>query len=350
MEEDEGGGNAWTRTMVDRDRSRYREPSGRGYSESLKMALESCEPTGDQFKLIETPINSFILITNVLPDDSRRWDERRAIGWGEGEDETEVHATIFDLPEDDAEGGDDVYPGGVGVYSDCLSGDELETPVAGSPYLVFEEKAWIRALILNKDEILTEALELVMDSQNWRLPELIDPLPCFWMVFHGRRSFCESSDCLYRLRFGVAGPVLFPAHMYCPSEDLASFVIGACRYFRCLYTGCDFSPSDYPGLPFDPRRAKECLRALEGLEPPSCAYLSRLCLLCHLYRQNRDVNCSSGQRLGCLILGGVGSELLGEGFNSGRDLLSGDAIIAPRYNLEALLSGLDANGRFRKGD
>lgn len=317
------------------------ETTRRGYAESVQMALESCEPTGDQFKLIETPINSFILITNVLPDDSRRWDGRAEICGAE------PAAVGFDLLADEDDG--DVYPADPDAYPDGLSGDGLETPAVGSKYLVYEEKAWIRALTLNRDDVLTEAMEMATNSQNWRMPELVDPLPCFWMVFHGRRSFCESSDCLYRMRLGVPGPVLYPAHMYRPEQDFTSFVISACRYFKCLYGGCDFSPADYPGLPFAPQRAKECLRALDALEP-GYAYLSRLCLLCHLYRQNRDVNCSSGQRLGCLILGGVGSELLGEGFNTGRDLFGGDAIIAPRYNLEALLDGLDANGRFRGRD
>lgn len=303
------------------------------FLESVDMALENCESDRDQFKLIETPMNSFVLITNVLPEDGRPWvaDLSGLVDMGD--------LNVF--PENEKED----WLGRVDEYQDCLQSDAVCGAVNGSRYLVYEELAWTRAISLDKDDALTEAMELMINPQNWKSGILVDPLPCFWMVFYGKNSFCESSDCLYRFRFGVPGPILFPPHMYTPNDDMPSFILSMCNYFKYLYLGRDFLKDDYPGVPFDLARVRTCLVGADQLKSEH-TYLSKLCLLCHLYRQNKDINCSSGTFVDCIILGGCGSEFLGDRFNSGRDLTSGDAILAPQYNLESLLQRIETNGRF----
>lgn len=335
------------------------------YIQSVEMALESCQAVGGQFKLVETPLNSFILVSNVLPEDNRPW-----IGKDNWEGVFDFSSLAEALEEDlvDQESvspdtgrmypkpthlsrehpvPDTVRPKSGQIRAPPIAGatDEISRcGSAGPKYQVYGERAWTLALTLSKDAIINEAMEMLANPKNWvsLLPE--DPLPCIWMVFHGLNSFCASSECLYRQKFGIPGPILFPSHMYTPSDDITSFLGSVCALFKILYTPQDFAnPSVYHQLPFDIGRALAAVTSISCLDT-DYIYVSRLCLLCHLYRQNRDINASSDLVDGVIVLGGKGRRYLSGGNNLGRDLQFGDTIIAPRYNLQWLLSDLRLDG------
>lgn len=304
------------------------------YLKSIDMALESCQAVKDQFKLIETPINSFLLVTNVLPDDSRPWE--RSCNHSLDFSNLRKDFDLGDSPVDFSS----VYPG----PERREENEEVGKCTYSDKYLVYQEIAWSRALTLNRDEVINEAMRLMSNPKNWTALVPEDPLPCFWMLFHGLKSFCESTECLYARRFGVPGPILFPPHIYTPAEDINSFVNSACKYFKELYSTADFTPSAYPHAPFELARAKACLKNLQGVDS-GCSYLSRLCLLCQIYRQNKDINESSSFFEGAIILAGGGANFLGDACGVSRDICTGDSILAPRYNISLILKHLEKNGR-----
>ncbi len=55
-------------------------PLARRYGQCLELALEACQDTPEQFKLVETPLKSFLLVSNILPQDNRPWHEARSSG------------------------------------------------------------------------------------------------------------------------------------------------------------------------------------------------------------------------------------------------------------------------------
>ncbi|AIU39559.1 protein UL95 [Equid gammaherpesvirus 5] len=352
------------------------------YAESVSLAVGLCESLPDQFKLIETPINSFLLVANVMPNDNRPWDSRVPSPGGDfhnirmprlerlealircrGAYNREVVEEATVAGEAELLAGEEVVAGERGSRgglekqakggrwppedgvaengTELKNGREEAAPGESLHYAVYDSWCWQRALKINKDEMVREAIAELAKPQNWRGVALEDPLPLMWLLFYGKRSFCDGPECLYEARFGHPGPLLLPNSMYRPGEDAVSFASGLCRYVRFLY-GCEFRGGEHVNLdqvPFDAGRFPEALRKLRHVDDAG-TYVSRRCLACRLYAQNLMSRGLIGGRGASIILGGWGKKYITCDAGTRRCLSLGDVVLYPCYDISLILDDL----------
>ncbi|AJG42959.1 hypothetical protein KM481_gp29 [Harp seal herpesvirus] len=304
------------------------------YFSSVDLAMNLCESVPGQFKLIETPINSFVMVTNVMPEDTRPWNTHNP----QGLDFSGIH-----LPR-------------LKKLNDFVHWPHTEQNITGDPiiedkeppchYLVYSSRSWLRALQMNKQSLIKDAIEKLAEPVTWKGLVTEDPLPLIWLLFYGQKSFCSSHECLYFKRFGFKGPILFPPHIYSPDEDVLSFICSVCKYVKFLY-GEQFKEEMIHNCetPFDRERLVNAMLKLKFISDGG-TYISQTCLLCSLYKQNLTSACAIDNLHGCLILGGSGKKYLAGQIKTKRCLDLGDSILFPSYNLTSLIDDLDPNGLF----
>ncbi|AAK07953.1 unknown [Bovine gammaherpesvirus 4] len=309
------------------------------YARSVNLALGLCENVSGQFKLIETPLNSFLLVANVLPDDIRPWEYSCYDKFDFSHIKLPKLEKLKELIEYDFEASKPA--------SGNIAGEQPLGPM--NHYVVYDSDAWQSALKLNKETIIQAALEKLKNPCHWEgyIPD--DPLPLIWLLFYGKNSFCESPDCLYMQRFKHPGPILFPPHIYNPDGDISSFVNHVCHYVNFLYKERTFSLTHTTFLPFEEQRLKRALELLEEVEN-TATYISKTCLLCHLYKQNEILAAEGQSTHGCIILGGVGKQYITPQLHTTRSTHSGDTLLLPAYNLVGLMECVALDGVSKQED
>nr|WAH70947.1 UL95 [Eptesicus fuscus gammaherpesvirus] len=292
----------------------------RRYARSVELAVDLCETVPGQFKLVETPLNSFLLVTNIMPDDERPLGDNSgdaegggSSGESDGSLEPEgrgdpgsrelASATLSPSPLLDfsnlrlprLEALDRIcaaadatrnskFGGGCSpdhsqpssTHSDDGTSDSPPQPrdtgmhkIAWPPhYVVYDAEAWGWALRFDRRELVERAVELLAHPTNWRGTLVDDPLPIIWLLFYGARSSCAAEDCLYLARFPRPGPVLLPPHMYKPHEDLGAFMRHAALLCRFLYRDLahEGRPLAEVPPPFHPTRLTRAVLALDALD------------------------------------------------------------------------------------
>ncbi|AGY30716.1 ORF34 [Retroperitoneal fibromatosis-associated herpesvirus] len=307
------------------------------YVKSVKLAVDLSESTPGQFKLIETPLNSFVLVANVMPDPQPL---QQFSGVADADFSSlrlprldrldRVMGRVFD----DARSSE--TSGSLDVQARGCSGCEALA------YQTYTAEQWLWALTINKEKIVEEAIEGLADPKNWKGMYPTDPLPLIWLLFNGPASFCSSECCIYEKHYGCRGPVLLPGHMYAPQKDLLSFVNHALKYTKFLYG--NFSGT-WPekSLPFDSSRIPRAVSQLKSIDA-SDTYITQMCLLCHLYRQNAAV-ASRGTHVGpILVLGGKGAQYITASVRSQRCISTGDYYLLPSYDISAIIRMIQEDG------
>ncbi|AMA67389.1 protein UL95 [Vespertilionid gammaherpesvirus 1] len=306
---------------------------GSKYYESVGMSIDLCENSQNQFKLIETPINSFLLVTNVMPNDTRPWCSYNPRGLDfNGINLPRLkklnHMTGWNTCEKTKE---------------TAPPTDLKEPVH---YIVYDTWSWQRALKLNKTDIIQEAVSHMANPKNWEGIVMEDPLPLIWLLFYGKKSFCSARECIFYEKFKHAGPVLWPPHMYKPANNVLSFMTNVCKYVKFLY-GCTFKSDDLLGdeIPVSQDRFVSALDKLKFVE--DCGtYVSQTCMLCALHRQNMMSLRQIDNVGGSIILGGSGKKYITSDIGTRRCLSLGDTVLFPSYNIGLLLKDLDIDGIF----
>ncbi|ARW78097.1 protein UL95 [Common bottlenose dolphin gammaherpesvirus 1 strain Sarasota] len=328
------------------------------YTNGVKLAMRLCEHTPGQFKLIETPINSFLLITNIMPEDDRPWQHHLDAA---GVDFSGLH--LPRLQALDALLGAARNPGAStgqpGHEPPGSRPDTPETPKSPLPpsgadgrpraiaYLCYDSPTWSRALCMNKDAIINEAIGALAVPSHWQGVIVKDPLPWLWLLFYGKRSFCREEQCMYLERHYQPGPILLPPALYNPLHNVTSFMAQVCTIVKFLYGGCVRLPdvADAEDLPFDPSRVCHVLNILYQVEDGP-AYIANRCLLCDLKRQNA-MSGKIGSDVGrCLILQEDDEKYITPQIGKSRCTFTGDVFLWPTYDLGKLLDRIEAHGLF----
>lgn len=281
------------------------------------MAVGLCENMPGQFKLVETPLNSFLLITNVLPNDERPWISQN----NSDIDFSHLRFDRLNLLDE------------ILSYSPkACNKKPLQKVELQCPYVIYEGDSWVKAMWLNKDALIQEIMAKISNPLDWNAVAIEDPLALIWVLFYGNNSFCSNEQCLYQKKFGIKGPVLLPPEIY-NMNDVQSLISIIAKCVKCLYKSTkDVINPDL--VPFSYQRINKALALLAQLE--DCCYISKVCLLCALYQQN-EIIMSHGNGVGaCLILGGKGSTYINK-LSSERFITVGDGLILPSYNLTALI-------------
>lgn len=303
------------------------------HTAGVKLALELCEAVPGQFKLIETPLNSFLLVTNVTPEDNRPWKSHLT-------DDLDFSSITFPKLQKL----NHILSYATGTEAPPQS-PPPELPTC-SPFLVYQTREWQLALTLNKDPLVLEAMEALSTPENWQgiIPE--DPLAYLWLLFYGRNSFCAQPDCLFYKTFHFACPVLLPPHLYKPQENPKSFIRHVCQYVKFLYHNQQ-NPMGELKCPFGEARLHRALQNLDLIKETE-AYLSRTCLVCHLYKQNYAVSQNLSDSCGCIILGGIGDRYITHSVSTHRLIETGDTVVIPSYDLPHLLRDLQLDGTVKQ--
>ncbi|AAB66403.1 hypothetical protein [Murine herpesvirus strain 4556] len=298
----------------------------KNYRRCVDLAINMSWSVPGQFKLVETPINSFLLVGDVLPNDMI--------------ESKPVNSTnLVNIPFPLSTLGVSTSKKSVEVTSYKSETEKFQEAASISEHsirgsIVYEGLTWITAMGYNVTDFLVNMLEQMKCPENWSGLHPVDPLACVWLLYFGPKSRCSEIACVSELFIGKKGPILLPPHMYRGDTSVNSFAHHLCQYVKHLYA--DYEP-EILSCPLDITRVKGCLSDLRQVAE-SCVFLSQRCLLCHLYKQNAAVSKNILTASDCIILGGSGKSLLGTYMKSYKDPATHDSILLPTYNLEAIVN------------
>lgn len=298
------------------------------FDEAVSTALTACEAAspGDRFRLIETPNENFLLVTNVLPREmGEKWGDQFNTGTGAalrgGADRDPSAAVFRDL------GAALTKPGGVvgargGADDAGFSAATAEPPardyvlrtvsrsaysgtlLSGS-YIVYTKKHLECALSSNKEEFVRRILDYVDAPGLLEHQNVCDVEALLWLLYCGPMSCCQSVRCFGLTKEGYRAPfpALLPPIFYEPASDYMTYVNLAELYVYVWYRDYrdEATPSSSAAAAAAAAPGKEdaALRArahavltavrerFSDREAPLWPLSSRVCLFCALYNQNR---------------------------------------------------------------
>lgn len=303
------------------------------YQKAVNLAINICQESDEQFKLVETPLKSFVLISNVLPDDNRPWEEQNTDTF----DFSSISLINDKLPTS-----------GLDFLNKTKIKISLPTQSVhdGYCYATYGYEDVIKSLQLNKNTIIGDIIELMSNPITWTSVVPQDPLPWLWLLFYGNLSMCGEVNCVYKRYFINPGPILYPAHIYNPKMDINTSIKHICSYVVSLYgeVEClETSFSDDMTLPFTVDRLNKIKQQFSLVGCMS--HVTRRCLLCCIYKQNicASKRASLSKLETFILLTGKCEQFLTNSIGNIRDLQTGNNILFPTYNIEKIVEDLRSN-------
>ncbi|AZB49206.1 encapsidation chaperone protein [Phascolarctid gammaherpesvirus 1] len=295
------------------------------YKSAIRLSLELCESAPNQFKLIETPVNSFLLVSNILPEPARPWESA-----------LEDSFNLNFLSPTSTSPCPDVAEATPMTYKPDDRPSYTNVHIHNTPnYIVYDYQDWHRALTEDKNVIISEAINALAGSSTWTGSIATDPLPWLLLLFYGSKSYCIQPDCIYHSIYNKPGPILFPPHLYKPIIEPETFIHHVMKYVKFLYGGCNsldaILSSPLMGA-VEESRYKALLDILPEIEYDPITYCANICLFCTLHAQNTQAITSDGALGSYLFLQG-GERFLGKSIGNSRDLRTQDTILYPTYDL-----------------
>ncbi|AAO12337.1 hypothetical protein KM546_gp30 [Porcine lymphotropic herpesvirus 3] len=302
------------------------------YKKGVELALRLAETSPGQFKLIESPINSFLIVTNISPDDDRSWDSTVSY---DRLDFKSIHLPRLALLRQ------------LVTYKQNDTTDKEEVRMTRNihgPYITYDKSTWQKVLETDKTVIINEALELLSSPEQWLFCYPTDPLPWLWLLFYGPKSFCTDGNCLYAKFFHNSGLILFPPIIYQPSTDISSFMNMVCKYVCVLYKNQDLSKliGDQV-IPFDRSRLENVQSLISDMNYNDI-HVTKLCLLCALYKQNQTTYHNVEHNQGCIILE-CAEKYINNSVGRTKCLHTGDIVLWPSYNIAAIVQHFKSHGK-----
>lgn len=302
------------------------------YKRAIDLAMDICQESKEQFKLVETPLKSFLLVSNVLPDDHRPW--------------ASLDTENFDFSNIDLNGVRNVHAAKINFKVKDEARVFINTPVSRGHFCfaAYDFSSVMCSMRQDKNKIISEAIELLANPKTWNCVIPKDPLPWLWLLFYGKFSICSSENCLYRKYFHTSGPVLFPPHIYSPKRDIESFIRHVCAYVAALYGSLDNFEDAFPKgleLPFSCDRLNNLKHEFNYIS--DAVYPTRVCLLCCLYKQN--IRASKRQipdaAQPVITLTGPAQQFLSGEVGNFRSLSLGHNFLFPGYHIEELVRSFE---------
>ncbi|AEV80790.1 protein UL95 [Aotine betaherpesvirus 1] len=312
------------------------------FDEAVEMALVACEAASphDRYRLIETPNENFLLVTNVIPKDTvaprsepiatgltaatrmtssavcgRHAVSRNAVQLARNGVGRHVMSR-GDVARNDVDGergstanGDllgrlyegalspSVSPGRDYVLRNARQTLGYRGQLVYGSYLMYHKEHLELALSLNKASYVESVLRDVYAPGLLEHHNVCDAEGLLWMLYSGPRSFCSRDACFGREQAGyhMPFPALLPALFYEPVLDYVTYMNLAELYVYVWYRGYEFtSTADELRLSLNSvtlDRLQEVLKAVQarfsGREVPCWPASSRTCVFCALYSQNR---------------------------------------------------------------
>ncbi|AIA62070.1 orf34 [Alcelaphine gammaherpesvirus 2] len=312
------------------------------YTRGVKLAISLAESTPGQFKLIESPVNSFLIVTNLTVEDTAPHAAHTPVS--ENLDFSCLSLSRLNALDAIVRMDYDRMGSYTKEPKHSPSEETRSSPkIISEPYVTYKLAEWMWALKLNKDSLVNRALKLLSSPSTWTFCHPTDPLPWLWLLFYGPRSRCQEATCVYAQYFSTPGPVLLPPILYDPDSDIQSFVSQLCKFVKYFYEGED--PGCTPensNIPFDRKRVADVLKALPSVSAGGLV-LNKSCLLCCIYRQNfTSFHNVTNVGSGCLILQGA-EKHTESSIGTSRCLATGDILLWPSYNINSLVALFKSN-------
>lgn len=267
------------------------------FDEAVDMALAACGATSpnDRFRLIETPNENFLLVTNVLPKENAPREDGTV-----SDRALDVTDAVLDEFSAVGTGSATRSPGSGGrdyVLREA-AGLSYDGHLLHCVYTVYRKEHLEKSLSADKRSMIEEVLRCVdtpglLDHNN-----VCDVEALLWLLYCGPCSLCQSDRCLGydKNDVKVPFPALLPPIFYESVTDHLTYVNIAELYVFVWYRNYDFgsecelgSGSGLGGLTLE--RARDTLNAVRARfadrEVPLWSSCSRTCIFCALYQQNR---------------------------------------------------------------
>ncbi|AFK83932.1 B95 [miniopterid betaherpesvirus 1] len=265
------------------------------YDEAVDMALTVCEASapGDRFRLIETPAESFLLVTNVLPKEVAK-TEAKIIKYAS------PRSVDDDFPGDDL---NKACSSNACSYREYVPRSVTSISYAGSllanSYIVYTKTHLEKAMSLDKTAMVSDLLRYVDTPGILSHNNVSDVEALLWLLFCGPKSLCRAGRCLGCDDDGhdVPFPILLPPMFYEPVTDYLTYINLAELYVYVWYKDYEFKTEEeaaYSGEGLRPvtlGRVNDTLSLIRARftnrEVPIWSTASQTCVLCALYQQNR---------------------------------------------------------------
>ncbi|QOE74456.1 tegument protein U67 [Elephant endotheliotropic herpesvirus 3A] len=290
------------------------------FREAVRESIHICNalsPT-ERFQFIETPHRSFLLVTNILPDDHAVGTREEGAGNAVASDKVMVPGDVVDVPLErvPSEATETAVvtaaASGPGTGAAAPATIARRPSATGSnhnymifnsrhitrhktlftnPYILYTKEDIQTSLSFNKSAFISKILTRcnvpgVLDHNNVIPVDIL-----MWLLFAGPMSCCSRRHCFgyTKPEVGKPFPVLLPPVLYQNVTDVKTFVNIAEMYVYAWYSehkletfGTSFFRDEDIDATITELRGKYKRKHL-----PLWHVDSRICLFCALYLQNR---------------------------------------------------------------
>ena len=267
-----------------KETTKLNEKDAKIFSEAVQTALTVCKATAPntRLKLVETPTNNFLLVTNVVPSETSKAT-------------TEANLNIDAALEKLASSFNTAVPVKSSkkyLLQNVRKMTSENIALTGS-YIIYTKKHIEVAFLLDKSDFVQDILRYAETPSLLGHTDVRDLECLLWLAFCGPISYCQADNCfgLNKAGYNAPFPILFPPCMYERNMNLSVFFGLLQIYVFSLYR--DFSVENsnlQQGIKKRIKLVLSDLRAKERIceeEIGNFPLAAQICLFCALYRQNR---------------------------------------------------------------
>ncbi|ANC96561.1 protein UL95 [macacine betaherpesvirus 9] len=254
------------------------------FSEAVQTALTVCQSAAPntRLKLIETPTNNFMLVTNVIPTDLKKEKKDSMLNIDTALDKL---ASSFKKPSPKRASKSYLLQNIMNTTTEGIA-------LSGS-YIIYTKKHIETAYLLDKTNFIQNIL-LYAETPGILGHVDVRDLECFlWLAFCGPMSFCKVDNCFGYSKNGYNAPfpVLFPPCIYEKEINHNSFFGLLQIYVLSMYK--DFNVEESNLKQKIKKRVTSVIMDLKSREKffeeeiASFHIAAQMCLFCAIYKQNR---------------------------------------------------------------
>lgn len=257
------------------------------FADAVRQALDLCNNTAPntRLRLVETPTQNFMLVTNVLPAESDATPTRldASLNISDALDDLSRSLKKKQKPKKNK-----TY-----VLQNVNRTVSFNTVTTGA-YIIYTKEMLELALALDKSDFVKSLMQYAETPGVMSFNDVTDLECLLWLLFCGPSSFCQSDQCFgYKLqKYRNAFPIILSPYFYdTSSHELGTLFSLAQLYVYAWYKDFHFSTHTVNLKPGSIQRITSLMFELkqkfadQDISPWPIA--AQICIFCALYKQNR---------------------------------------------------------------